>query len=364
MKVLFITAGDERLGSSRIRVYQYLPYLDQAGIKSVVVPLTGWLTGSFQWLPRRIKDLLSFSERRLIDIRFWNAVKQVREFDLVFLQKALMPLGAQKQLMATQKPIIIDWVDAIFDSHQLNQGSFELVRKWMPQVRWKRLRFSLIHSRCVIVDNPINQQIVQKYNQNIMLIAGPIDTRHYSPRPSERDDGKIVIGWIGSPPNTIYLQPLYSVFQRLAQAYPQVVFEFIGAQSFELPGVELRFTQWTLETEVENLHHFDIGIMPLPDDEWSRAKGGYKLLQYMALGIPSVASPVGINSKLVSQAETGYLVSTEDEWFQKLKELVVNAQLRQSMGQKARSLAVSRYSFQVAATQLTAALQSAVSDKI
>ena len=363
MKVLFITAGDERLGSSRIRVYQYLPYLDQAGIKSTVVPLTGWLTGSFQRLPRRIEGLLSFFERRLSDIRFWFVVKQAGEFDLVFLQKALMPLWAQKQLVAKQKPVIIDLVDAIFHSHQLNPRNFEWVRKWALQVRWKRLRFALIHSRCVILDNPVNQQIVQKYNKNIVLIAGPIDTRRYSPRPNERDDGKVVIGWIGNPLNTTYIRPLYGVFQRLAQAYPQVVFEFIGAQPFTLPGVELRFMQWDLDTEVENLHRFDIGIMPVPDDKWSRGKGGYKLLQYMALGIPSVASPVGINSELLSQGETGFLVSTEEEWFQKLNELIVTAQLRQSMGQKARNLVASRYSFQVAAPRLITALRAAAREK-
>jgi len=365
-KVLFITQGSEKLASSRTRVYQYLPFLQAVGIQYKVFPILEWSPTLHAGTKQPQGNLQTFLERRLSWARQILAILTAKGYDVVFIQKVLLPPALLDVLAHMGKPYLFDLDDAIYATHQYYRDERTLLA-WL-RARWKfitrrRLRHVIGTSQCVVLENDDTKEFASQFNQNILVITGPIDITRYSPRATERGDGRVVIGWIGSPPNTIYLQPIYGVFQRLAQAYPQVVFEFIGAQPFELPGVELRFTQWTLETEVENLHRFDIGIMPVPDDEWSRGKGGYKLLQYMALGIPSVASPVGINSKLLSHGETGYLVSTEEEWFQKLEELVVNAQLRQSMGQKARDLAASRYSFQVAAPRFIAALRAAVGDK-
>jgi len=110
--------------------------------------------------------------------------------------------------------------------------------------------------------------------------------------------------------------------------------------------------EWGLDAEVGDLQDFDIGIMPLPNDEWSRGEGGYKLLQYMAVGIPCVASPVGINSALIKEGVNGYLANSEDQWYQKLEVLIKNRTLRESMGASGRNIVEERYSLEVSAPKL------------
>jgi glycosyltransferase involved in cell wall biosynthesis len=175
----------------------------------------------------------------------------------------------------------------------------------------------------------------------------------------ERD--KVIIGWIGSPQNTFYLEPLLPVFQRICEKYEQVCFSFIGSAPVEYTGVNLHLVKWELHTETFELQKFDIGIMPLPDDEWTRGKGGYKLLQYMALGIPSVAAPVGINSSLLEDGENGFLATSEQEWFDRLSYLVEHEPERKRMGAIAREKAVMEYSFDVASTRLLRSIEALLS---
>jgi len=130
------------------------------------------------------------------------------------------------------------------------------------------------------------------------------------------------------------------------------VIELIGAANLTVKGANIRIKEWTLDTEVKNLQNFDVGIMPLLDNEWSRGKGGYKLLQYMAVGIPCVASPVGVNAKLIREGINGYLANSEDEWYKKLEVLIKNETLRESMGKNGRKIAETQYSFEVSVPKL------------
>jgi len=118
-----------------------------------------------------------------------------------------------------------------------------------------------------------------------------------------------------------------------------------------------RQKSWSLDTEVADLQNFDIGIMPLPDNEWTRGKGGYKLLQYMAVGIPCIASPVGINMELIRDGENGFLAATEDQWYEKISLLTRDQELRKKMGMRGRDFVVKNYSFEVAAPKLISALR-------
>ena len=117
-----------------------------------------------------------------------------------------------------------------------------------------------------------------------------------------------------------------------------------------------------METEVADLQSFDIGIMPLPDNEWTRGKGGYKLLQYMAVGVPCVASPVGINKELIRDGENGFLATTEEEWYEKLSLLIDNPELRREMGRRGRAYVVRNHSFEAAAPKLISALKHAIQE--
>lgn len=134
----------------------------------------------------------------------------------------------------------------------------------------------------------------------------------------------------------------------------------MGVGKINFAGVNATLKKWRLDNEVATLQSFDIGIMVLPDNEWTRGKGGYKLLQYMAVGIPCVASPVGINKELIRDGENGFLATTEEEWYENLSLLIDNPELRKKMGMRGRDFVVRNYSFEVAAPKLISALKGLI----
>jgi len=125
-----------------------------------------------------------------------------------------------------------------------------------------------------------------------------------------------------------------------------------------IDNIQISKKDWNLETEVNNLRNFDIGIMPLTDDDWAKGKGGYKLLQYMAMGIPCCASPVGINKQLIVEGSTGFLVNGQEDWFDKLSYLIENKSIRDKMGMNGRKRVKEFYSLEVAANKFTDIIKS------
>ena len=339
MKVLFLTVSDEAIASSRTRVFQYLPYLERAGIGYRVLVYT----------PARLLDSNSFSllayHLQIISLCLVLSIF----YPVVFIQKLIFPRMLLTIFKILEKKVIFDFDDAIYTVHQSGE---KLATRKMREKTLRNFIHTVASSDLVILENDHNKRIVDSYNTNILLITGPIDVERYCPILKERGRDKVVIGWIGSPQNTFYLEPLFTVFQRICSTYDQVSFCFIGSAALSIDGVDRRLVKWALHTEVLELQDFDIGIMPLPDDEWTRGKGGYKLLQYMALGIPSVATPVGINNELIHDGENGFLATTEQEWFDRLSYLIEHKKERERMGAIARKTAVMAYSFDTAASRL------------
>ncbi|MCL4458577.1 MAG: glycosyltransferase family 4 protein [Chloroflexi bacterium] len=348
MKVLFLTYGTKIVASSRTRVYQYLPYLEQEGIGYKVIPLLSEEECQRAMLfPQIEKSPLDFTALRhklgrVLRVLLFLALAS--HFDVLFIQKVLLPIGLQKMVQRLNGKIIFDFDDAIYASHPTLIGLRSTARAV------ERLARSLKMSRYVILENRYTAEFASQYNRNIVMITGPIDTEYYRPR-QDKGSAQLVIGWVGSPPNTVYLEPLYAVFRQLCRRYKDLSIELVGAGPVGLAGVPLLIKPWRSEGEVQDLQRFDIGLMPLPDDEWSRGKGGYKLLQYMAIGIPSVASPVGINCELIQEGTTGFLADSPEEWVEKLSLLIENGELRHQMGMVGRRLVEEHYSLRASAPQ-------------
>lgn len=342
MKILVLTIGDQNTASSRSRVYQYIPYLKQRNIFFRIVPLS------------RKGDSVNRYVRRLVQVpRFVFFLFYSLFFRIVFIQKVLLHPFLILFLKLTGKKIIFDFDDAIYTVSEFvkdEKSNFQL------NLSQKLFNNIVKRSDLILLENEQAKSIVEKLNSNILLFTGPIETERYKPSPKpEASTATTVIGWIGSPSTTEYLNSLENVFRRLVKELLNFEVVLIGADESMLKFRNeswVKFKKWNLETETLNLQSFDIGIMPLVDDEWSRGKGGYKLLQYMSLGIPSVASPVGINSQLIINDIDGYLADNEDEWFDKLVLLIKDRKLRKSLGEKARVIAVEQYSFHLAARQL------------
>jgi hypothetical protein len=185
-----------------------------------------------------------------------------------------------------------------------------------------------------------------------LIVPTAVNADKYRPR--QRSPGQpITIGWIGSPSTFSYLAPLFPLLKELVASHG-VRIHVVGAgargASTSFPGLEL--IDWSEASEIESIQNMDIGIMPLPDELWARGKSGYKLIQYMACGLPVVASPVGVNATMVENGLNGFLAGTIEEWRGALLSLVEDGSLRQRMGSHGRRRALERYSLQSQAPRL------------
>ncbi len=192
-------------------------------------------------------------------------------------------------------------------------------------------------------------------------ITASVDTDRF--RPAQRPDGDILtIGWTGTFSSRIYLDMLREVFRELARRIPYRL-RVIGNFDYSLPGVDLEVVRWSAEREVDDMQAIDIGVYPLPDDPWVAGKSGLKAIQYMAFGLPVVASRAGFTPEIVADGETGILVSTPEEWLCALERLLRDPGLRQRLGHAGRRRAVERFSRDAVRGQYRAVINSVVGNQ-
>jgi len=185
----------------------------------------------------------------------------------------------------------------------------------------------------VITCTPYLDNFVRKYNQNTTDISSTINTDIYKPKNIYSVTQKFVLGWSGSHSTSKYLHLLDDVFRDLAKTYPFKLL-VMGDANFRLEGVDVEALAWKEEYEIEVLKRFDIGLYPLPNDEWVLGKSGLKALQYMALGIPTIATGIGTIFRIIQNGENGFLVSTQQEWKEKIIELMNDQSLRERIGKR------------------------------
>ena len=303
-----------------------------------------------------------------------------RRGDVLFIQKVIFPAPIRRLLRCLCAPIVYDFDDAIFTT-EVRSGY------WLSRLKEARnasgVPAMLALAKLAIVENDYTGDFARRHC-DVLTITGPIDTAPYDgltdSDPTVSDaagagtDGSgsdesgqapaalinakqrpLVLGWIGSPSTVTYLDLIAPVLCRLARHYPLRLC-VIGAD-FDLDGVEVECRPWSLDREAADLRACDIGLMPVPDDPWTRGKGGYKLLQYMACGLPVVAHPVGINVQIVTQGDTGFLAADEARWEQCLTQLMNDPALRRRMGNRGRVRIAADYSLESQQPRLLAALQ-------
>ncbi len=343
MKILFLALGNEWVPSSRTRVFQFLPHLQRLGIQTQAIRYRTGLDYVL-WAKcggaGRETSFLFRLLARLIDVTdYFFKLFQLPHFlihaffvDAVIIQKIVLPAWAQNFLRRINPYIVFDFDDAIYlDNDSKNKKDFD------HQLRLTKL---------AVVENTLNEEYAHNFKVSTLRITGPIDCERYRPRPGGPKSKEFVIGWIGSVSTAAYLDLILGPLQEISKIFPNVVVELIGSGHHSLSNVRMRNYDWSLDSEVELLGRFNVGIMPLPNSDYAQGKGGYKLLQYMAMGLPSVASPVGINTELVIPGETGFLAGTDSEWTAALAKLISSDDLRDSMGRRARDRAQASYSFE------------------
>ena len=347
MRILYLTKYSQTGPSSRYRVYQYLDYFRSEGIECTIRPLFEERyfkilfspLGIYRLILRIIYSGLRLA-KRVMDLRY------VTSHDLIVVEQEIFPYLPpilEYLIKFLNKNLIVEFDDAIF----LTLGhSYKL-----PRI--VRL------ARHVIVGNDYLKKYAQEYNKRVTVIPTALDTEKYHVREG-RKGKEIVIGWIGLPYNLSHLLRLERVFKILSERYP-ITLKVISACELKMEGVKVINRRWNLETEMEELEGLDIGIMPLPDNEWSRGKCGLKILQYMGLGIPVVASPVGVNREIIQDGVNGFWASSEKEWVERLSLLIEDEELCRRLGKKGRERVENDYSLKFIAPRLKAILEKVYS---
>jgi len=352
MKVLFLAAYSNLVAASRIKVYQFLPFLEKKGIKYRVICFTPSFLYRLRVASENNKKILSIYYPLSFIIRFYNAILAVLSapnFDIVYINEPIMPFLTEKLLKLANKNIIFQFSDAVFLNNQSGDTFFGKIKSKALFGCWKRL--VIVAKRC-LADNEYTKQAALKFCPDTEIITGPIDTERYFFAGNNTPQDEIVIGWIGSAFTTKYLYEVKDALSEISKKY-SILLRLIGAKKdFNMPGIKYDIKDWSLDSELLWLKTFDIGIAPLTDDAWVQGKASYKILQYMSMGIPCVASAIGFHNEIIQNGHNGFLAKSTQEWVKNFSELIENKNLREKIGRNSRILIEENYSLNKTADKL------------
>jgi len=344
LKILFVPYGSVKAPATRYRVSQIIPLLEKENIGCAVFSsISGFSTKlmlrspEFSMPGRVFYYIYVFVERI---VRFFPILMLVSFYDVIFLQRTTFSFGLEKLLALRNKNIVFDIDDAIYLTDSESGGILTRIKKFFKE---NEVIGMLKVASTVIVENDYIKNFVSGYCGNVLKIPGPIDTDRFAPAVKEPRE-KVIVGWIGSPATTVYLHMLDGVFKALSDKYDFVEFRFIGAGRYDNPGIRYEIMPWAYDTEVALLRSFDIGVMPMPDDAWTRGKLGCKMLQYMALGIPALVSYTPTNAEMIEDGVNGYFASSDREWISRLSLLIEDRALRGRIGGAGRDTVVAKCS--------------------
>lgn len=356
MRVLILAPYPlERAPSQRFRWEQYIEPLRERGIElepSCFLDVRGLDVVHLPraW-PAKAAATGSGVRRRVLD------ALAARHHDLVIVHRESLPIGPawfERLLKRIGIPYAFDFDDAIY-LPAASEANRRLA--WLKSAG--KTRRAVGGARMVIAGNEYLADWARRYTARVTVIPTTIDTDAYRPvaRPKPV---RVCIGWSGSPTTIVHLRLIEPVLRELQREH-DVRIRVIGDESYRIDGTAVEALAWRAKSEVADLSEIDIGIMPLPDDEWSRGKCGLKALQYMALGIPTVLSPVGVNCE-IARGDAAVLASTEAEWRDALAALIDDADLRARLGAAGRARVESDYSVTAMMPRWESALRAAAED--
>jgi glycosyltransferase involved in cell wall biosynthesis len=332
--------------SQRFRIEQWEPLLSERGVEITFKPFESAELHAVLYKPGRVAEKLRLVTGALR--RRAAEVRAARDFDAVYVLREAALLGPplfERWLGRSGVPFVFDFDDAVFVPYVSPSNGYLSYLKFPGKTR--AICRMAAH---VMAGNRYLADYARAVNDRVTVIPTTIDTEKYRVEPRAPNDVP-VIGWSGSYSTAQHLATLSNALRRLAER-ERFRLRVIGAPDFRVEGVDVEALPWRAATEVEDMRPFDVGVMPLPDDQWSRGKCGLKALQYMALGVPTVCSPVGVNSEIVRDGETGLLASSDDEWVEKLSRLLRSAGERARLGLAGRATVEERYSAAVQAPRV------------
>lgn len=359
LNVLALSPIPKEGAGCRFRVSQYLPYLTEQGIN---VNISSFYTPEFfrlvyrhgHYLRKSVTFLRLLAKRR-------NILAELDRYDVVLLYREAIPIGPpviERAIARRGIPIVYDFDDAIFlpNVSEANRAISFLKTTSRPS---EIIGFS----RQVMVGNEFLAQYARRFNANVSVVPTAVDTTRFAPRAATpRAAGPLVVGWIGSPTTFHYLESIAPLLQDVATRHPFVLKVSGAGKPVRFPGVSVQDVPWSLDQEVTLFNTCDVGVYPLADDDWARGKCGFKAIQFMACGVPTVAAAVGVNREIIRDGENGFLASTPEEWVSKLERLLTDAAVRERFARAGRETIEARYSTRVTAPLVAGIIRKAAEE--
>lgn len=330
-----------RLGaSSRLRTMQYLPALKAAGLEVTVASFFDDAYLQQLYVGKRVLgDMVRYYQGRLAQCR------AAQQADVIWVEKEALPWlpwALERLALPRGVPVVSDYDDAVF--HRYDMSRRPLVRA----VLGRKIDGVMKHSALVTAGNAYLADRARAAGaRRVEIVPTVVDAQAYRPGLAAHADGRPRIGWIGTPQTwSKYGVPRTAFFQDFALRHG-AMFRLVGARMEAAVENAFEYLPWAEASEVACIQSMDIGIMPLMDDPWERGKCGYKLIQYMACGLPVIASPVGVNTEIIEHGVNGFLAETDEDWRTALEALVCDPALRERMGRAGREKVGNCYSLQV-----------------
>lgn len=334
-----------------MRLLQYLPWFESEAIEYMVSPLfdDAMLLQKYRHGGYSLLNLLA---------AYWRCIHVligVHEFDLVWIEKEALPWFPAwfETWLLRRTPYVLDFDDAIFHNYDLHRSA------WVRRVYGRRIDRLMEGARLVIAGNRyLADRTTAAGARRVEVVPTVVDLARYPAKQTYSVASKPGIVWIGSPSTVQYLLELAQPLGALAKRQPFTLW-VIGGGVITMPGVDVESLPWSADTEAAVIAECDVGIMPLRDTPWEQGKCAYKLIQYMACGLPTVASPIGANRDVVIEGETGFFADTAYAWVEKMELLLGDAALRQRLGQAGRARVEAEYCLQRTASRLVRLLTEA-----
>lgn len=327
LNVLFVYQ-DESLPSSRVRVQNLIPELEALSINATQ---------------------LSYPKTTLARIKLYL---KIRHFDVVFIQKKLLNFPDSVVMNLFARHLVYDFDDAVYfrDDSATSADSHTRRRRFNRMMRISDL---------VIAGNRVLASEAEKMARRVEILPSAVPSKDVIVKENYEHGGPVIIGWLGGGGNLHHLSSIGPILQALAKTHAFYL-HVVSNVDFKLEGVQVVNIPWQLEDQEYQISRFDIGLMPLPDNWWTRGKCGYKALQYMASGVATVCSAVGANADMIEHGVDGFAVSDDAGFSEAIQTLIDDSLLRRELGQKARVKIERGYSIQVVARRLAGILSQRV----
>jgi glycosyltransferase involved in cell wall biosynthesis len=327
--------------SQRFRLEQWRPCLKAQGIEVDLFPFVD--EGLMRLLHRPGRLLRKAAGLSRAFVRRAAQLGAVRDYDVIYIHRALCILGPavlERVLARFGKPVIFDFDDAIFLLHTTHANR----RFGWLKFPGKTAAICRLSSH-IVAGNAWLADYARRSNPCVTVIPSSVDVDRFRAVSPRLTSGRVVVGWTGSGTSQTYLERFAPVLARLRQTR-DFELRVISDRWPEITALPFEWRPWSVETEVEELARFDIGIMPMPDDPWALGKCAFKALLTMAMGLPAVCSAVGANCEVIQHGTNGLLAATEDDWLDQLQALIDDPALRASLGAAARRTVEESYSME------------------